>query len=195
MNLAPSDLRQLAHHASRAAREAGELIAASRPAVVEHKPPGTAQPRKVVTDVDRRTEAAILDALAPTVQQFDLGLLSEERPDRGQRHEKPFFWCIDPLDGTLPFIEGKPGFAVSIALVSRAGVPVIGVIVDPLRGTLYRAIDGLELTRNQQPWAPVPAASNPHLSASWTAVSETAQTSNGGSPPSSKSPATCASPG
>ena len=53
-----------------------------------------------------------------------------------KRLELNYFWCIDPLDGTLPFIEGKVGYAVSIGLVSRDGTPLIGVVCDPYHQTL-----------------------------------------------------------
>ena len=62
-------------------------------------------------------------------------------------------WFIDPLDGTLPFIESTSGYAVSIALVSRRGTPVIGVIYDPLEKTLYHSVEGLGAFRNQLPWS------------------------------------------
>ncbi len=35
------------------------------------------------------------------------------------------------MDGTLAFINGHPGFAVSIALVAQDGTPQIGVVYDP----------------------------------------------------------------
>ena len=31
-------------------------------------------------------------------------------------------WCIDPIDGTSNFVRGLPYFAVSVALVRKAGV-------------------------------------------------------------------------
>jgi fructose-1,6-bisphosphatase/inositol monophosphatase family enzyme len=64
-------------------------------------------------------QAAVLEVLAPTFKAYDLGLLTEELADDGSRFEKDYFWSIDPLDGTLPFTQGKPGYAVSIALVRR----------------------------------------------------------------------------
>jgi 3'-phosphoadenosine 5'-phosphosulfate (PAPS) 3'-phosphatase len=79
-------------------------------------------------------------------------VLSEEREDDLARLEKEHFWCVDPLDGTLPYIENRPGYAVSIALVSRSGSPLIGVVVDPANGTLYRAIRGHGLSRDGEKW-------------------------------------------
>ena len=54
-------------------------------------------------------------------QKYDFGILTEETPDNGSRLVKDYFWCVDPLDGTLPFTEGTPGYSVSIALVSKSG--------------------------------------------------------------------------
>ena len=51
-------------------------------------------------------------------------VLTEETEDDGGRLRADYFWCVDPLDGTLPFIEGRPGSAVSIALIARDGTPV-----------------------------------------------------------------------
>jgi fructose-1,6-bisphosphatase/inositol monophosphatase family enzyme len=149
--MTPGDLRYLAECASHAAREAGGLIAASRPEHIHRKSTGQTPASQIVTDIDRQAEALILRELAATVARFDFGLLTEEQPDSGLRLKKPYFWSIDPLDGTLPFIEGIPGYAVSIALVSRDGVPKIGVVYDPLQDTLYCAILGLGVTRNESP--------------------------------------------
>ena len=66
--------------------------------------------------------------------------------------KKIFFWCIDPLDGTLSFVEQQPGYAVSIALVSRENSSCIGVVYDPLTRNLYHAINGLGVFRNEKAW-------------------------------------------
>ena len=57
-------------------------------------------------------------------ERYDLALLTEELEDDGSRHVKDYFWCIDPIDGTLPFTQKKPGYGVSIALVARDGASV-----------------------------------------------------------------------
>jgi len=148
MSLTESDLSWLTECAGEAARLASEHIARSRPTTVHHKEAGTSLASQVVTDVDREAEAIVLATLAPSVARYDLGVVSEERPDTGERHRKNYFWSIDPLDGTLPFIEGQPGFAVSIALVARDGRPLVGVVVDPADKVTYRAAIGQGATRN-----------------------------------------------
>lgn len=109
---------------------------------------------KVVTEVDLLCQSIILEALTPTLNRFDLGLLSEESIDDSSRFGKDFFWCIDPLDGTLAFIEDCPGYAVSIALISKNGDPTIGVIYDPVNNNLYSAIKGMGVKKNGISWQP-----------------------------------------
>jgi myo-inositol-1(or 4)-monophosphatase len=48
---------------------------------------------------------------------------------------------IDPLDGTTNFAHRLPVFAVSIGLVV-GGRPVLGVVLDPVRGDLFTASAG-----------------------------------------------------
>jgi len=152
VKLSTADLRLLADLAISAALEAGQMIARSRPAEVLHKTAGASLASQVVTEIDRRSEAIILDVLTPTLERFELGLLTEERDDDRSRLTADYFWCIDPLDGTLPFVEGVPGYAVSIALVGRDAKPWIGVVYDPVEATLLHAISGVGAFRDRRPW-------------------------------------------
>ena len=138
------DLFQLNKIAIKAALSAGKIIQhyTKEDVSVEQKKGGTSYASQVVTVVDRACEAAILAHLLPTCEAFDLGLLSEETEDDASRFEKDFFWCIDPMDGTLAFINKQPGFSVSIALIAKDGTPYIGVVFDPSTDTLYHAIKG-----------------------------------------------------
>ena len=144
MQLNQTALGRLAGIATKAAREAGTLIAHTngREVAVQHKAGGESLASQVVTEVDERSQAIILKHLRPTCAAYDLALLSEELPDDGSRLEKDAFWCIDPLDGTLPFTEGIPGYAVSIALVARDGTPLIGVVTDPITARSIRQCRG-----------------------------------------------------
>jgi fructose-1,6-bisphosphatase/inositol monophosphatase family enzyme len=160
----PIDRHSLAEVACHAARTAAEFVEASRPARVERKPGGHSDASRVVTEVDRRSEEIILELLQPSVRRHSLGVLTEERHDDGSRLRRDHFWSVDPLDGTLPYIEARPGYAVSIALVSREGVPEIGVIADPVRDHLFCAIRGGGITRNGEPWSPCLAGTGVGLS-------------------------------
>jgi len=117
---------------------------------VNTKNGGTSLAAQVVTEVDHLSQDIILKTLQPSCCIYDLALLSEESLDDGQRLQKEYFWCIDPLDGTLPFIESVPGYSVSIALVSREGQSLLGVVYDPLTQTLYHAIQGKGTWRNHE---------------------------------------------
>jgi fructose-1,6-bisphosphatase/inositol monophosphatase family enzyme len=50
-------------------------------------------------------------------------------------------WVIDPVDGTINFANGRPGFAVIVALVS-GGVTRAGWILDPLERVCVTAERG-----------------------------------------------------
>lgn len=146
--LTDDELRVLADVGCDAARTAGAFILGSRPSSVDRKRGQASLASSVVTEIDRQAETLLLEALAPTFERFDLALLTEERADDGSRQRKHAFWCIDPLDGTLPFVEREPGYAVSIALVDHSGTPLIGVLFLPTDNALYRAVRGQGATRN-----------------------------------------------
>ena len=161
MNL---DLEHLANLAIKAALSAGKIIQKymNEDVLVEEKIGGTSYASQVVTAVDRSCETAILAHLLPSCKEFDLALLSEESEDDGKRFEKEFFWCIDPMDGTLAFINKEAGFSVSIALVAKDGTPQIGVVYDPSTNTMYHAIKGNGAFKNGRPWET--KNTNTHLS-------------------------------
>lgn len=138
----PAQLRELSVLAQQAAVEAGQLIQQYRHRELEvlSKNPHTSLAGQVVTEVDHKAQAVILEILQPSLQAYDLALLTEESPDDGSRQQKPAFWCIDPLDGTLPFTQGRDGYSVSIALVAQDGTALLGVVFDPVSETMYHAI-------------------------------------------------------
>lgn len=148
------DLLHLANIAIEAALSAGKIIKKhlNDTIAIETKEAGSNYASQVVTKVDRECERIVLSYLKPICKAFDIGLLSEETEDDKTRFTKEFFWCIDPLDGTLAFIKKQYGFSVAIALVSREGTPVIGVVFDPSTETLYHAIKGHGAYKNGSPW-------------------------------------------
>ena len=157
------DLEKLSEIGISAALSAGKVIQRymNEEVVVEKKEGGASYASQVVTAVDRACESEILTHLLPSCEKYGLALLSEEREDDGSRFEKDFFWCIDPMDGTLAFINKRPGFSVSIALVAKDGTPHIGVVFDPSRDTLYHAIKGHGAFKNGSRWEIRPT--NDHL--------------------------------
>ncbi|WP_162555695.1 inositol monophosphatase family protein [Reichenbachiella versicolor] len=117
----------------------------------ESKAGGDSLASQVVTEVDIKSEKLIIDVLSDSMRKYDLGLLMEETTDDQSRLEKDFFWCIDPIDGTLPFTEQRKGYAVSIGLISKQGNSVIGVAVVPDQQDVYSAIIGDGLKKNGLP--------------------------------------------
>jgi len=148
------DLIRLSDIAIKAAKAAGKIIQdhMNEDILVEKKEGGNSLASQVVTAVDKKCESVILSLLLPTCKEFDLALLSEETTDDQSRFQKEFFWCIDPMDGTLAFIKKRPGFSVSIALVSKDGTPFIGVVFDPSTDNLYHAIKDQGVYKNLKPW-------------------------------------------
>ena len=91
-----------------------------------------------VTDVDRAAEAEIIKELRRAYP--DHGILGEESGYSGNVKSR-FQWIIDPLDGTSNFLRGLPFFSISIALV-EAGVPIAGVVYNPMSEELFTAHKG-----------------------------------------------------
>ena len=155
------DLPHLNDLAINAALAAGKVIQQylEKEISIQKKNGGTSYASRVVTEVDKAAEAVILSHLIPSCESFNLALITEETEDDGSRFNKDFFWCIDPMDGTLAFVNKHPGYSVSIALVAKDGTPYIGVIYDPSTETLYSAIKGMGASKDGRPW-PIKSANN-----------------------------------
>ena len=102
-------------------------------------------PGNPVCDADMAVDAFLkreLGALLPAA-----GWLSEETVDDHARLEADLVWLVDPVDGTRDFLRGRPGWAVSVALLS-AGRPLIGMLEAPARGERWSAEAGKGAERN-----------------------------------------------
>lgn len=148
------DLVRLKDTAIEAALAAGKIIRLyiNTDIVVNKKSDASSYAAQVVTEIDLKCEQIIRDHLRRSCETHALAILSEETIDDGGRFEKDYFWCVDPLDGTLAFINKEPGFSVSIALVDRDGTPQLGIVYDPSRDFIYYAIKGLGAFKNDRPW-------------------------------------------
>ena len=100
----------------------------------------------LVTQVDREAERRIVSWLLGRYP--DTGVLAEEgsryNPEAGRT------WVLDPLDGTRNFIQGHPGYCVSLGLV-EGGTPVLGVVYDIEADELYTAARGQGAWLNGRP--------------------------------------------
>lgn len=81
-----------------------------------------------VTIADEEADALIAQRLA--ARFAPVPVISEENAASHEVRAPERFFLVDPLDGTRAFIEGKPDFAVLIALVEH-GIPVAGVVHIP----------------------------------------------------------------
>lgn len=112
--------------ANRLADAAGAAIRPLFRSDCAHEAKADASP---VTQADRAAEEAmrrILTAEAPTD-----GIIGEEfgatRPSASRQ------WVLDPIDGTISFMAGRPIFGTLIALLD-GGFPVLGIIDQPISG-------------------------------------------------------------
>jgi len=90
-----------------------------------------------VTEVDRESEAAILDFLGSRFP--DHVVMSEEASPEAAR--RGYRWVVDPLDGTTNFYHGVLPFAVSVALEDEHGV-LAGAVHDPFHDEVFHAHRG-----------------------------------------------------
>jgi myo-inositol-1(or 4)-monophosphatase len=90
----------------------------------------------VVSDADHGSEDIILRRVREIFPKD--GILSEES---GQVQEGEFTWVIDPLDGSINYVNGLPYCAVSIA-VAHAQTLVAGVVYQPFTDELFWAQQG-----------------------------------------------------
>lgn len=102
-------------------------------------------PGNPVSDIDLEVNALLKERL--TALDSTAGWLSEETADNADRLACSRLWVVDPIDGTRDYLRGRPGWAVSIALVED-GAPVIGVLDAPARQERWLAVLGRGATRN-----------------------------------------------
>ena len=127
------EMEQLLKLAQQAALEAGKAIMEvyAQPFEVYTKDDDSP-----VTQADLRASNIIKEILKPTGLPF----VSEEDlpPDRSQYKR---YWLVDPLDGTVEFVNRNGEFTVNIALIDDKQ-PVLGVIYAPVMDTIWYADGG-----------------------------------------------------
>ena len=94
-----------------------------------------------VTQADLRASNIIKEILKPTGIPF----VSEEDLPPGRSQYKRY-WLVDPLDGTVEFVNRNGEFTVNIALIDDKQ-PVMGMIYAPVTDTIWYA-DGEHWTKD-----------------------------------------------
>lgn len=105
-------------------------------------------PGHPVCEIDLEVDALLaerLKAIDPAA-----GWLSEETADNAARLGARRVWLVDPIDGTRDYLRGRPGWAVSVALVED-GRPIVGVLEAPARGETWVAAAGRGAMLNNAP--------------------------------------------
>ena len=77
----------------------------------------------------------------------DYAWLSEESEQDSSRHEKEKVWIIDPIDGTRSFLQNKPEWTISAALLHK-GIPVCAAVFNPVTEEFFEAQLGKGAKRN-----------------------------------------------
>lgn len=99
-----------------------------------------------VTIADREAETVMRQLLDKHVPQH--GVFGEEHG--AVRTDAEYVWVLDPIDGTKAFITGLPIFGTLIALLHR-GVPVLGIIEQPISRERWVGVSGQGSTLNGKP--------------------------------------------
>lgn len=116
------------------ARQAGEILMSG---FGRHHQIGHKGIIDLVTEMDRRSEAFLLEAIRSCYPQHRI--LAEE--SGGNPGEEDHIWYVDPLDGTVNYAHGVPIFTVSLAY-SAGGKMTLGVVYDPTRDECFSAERG-----------------------------------------------------
>lgn len=131
------------------ARPLAESVAATLEAALEGDGPAVrskSTPTDLVTELDTWAEAHLVEQLL-AARPHD-AVQGEEGADHPGT--SGVTWCIDPIDGTVNFVHGLPGFCVSIA-AQVDGRSVAGVVASPLHRDVFTATLGGGAHRNDRP--------------------------------------------
>lgn len=96
-------------------------------------------PKDLVTEMDKEVEFFF----ATKIKEFYPNhlLLGEEGYGHTEINKTDTIWIIDPIDGTMNFVNQKQDFAISIGIYHQ-GIGEIGYIYDVMSNTLYSALRG-----------------------------------------------------
>jgi len=95
-------------------------------------------PGDFVSSADKRTEKIIIEELQKAHPEY--GIITEETGIINKSNIKNR-WIIDPIDGTMNFLNGIPQFAISIAYEEDDEI-ICGVIFNPITNEMFCAEKG-----------------------------------------------------
>ncbi|MGP1395142.1 MAG: histidinol-phosphatase [Inquilinaceae bacterium] len=105
--------------------------------------------------VDQKADASPVTIADRGAEQAMRAILARHRPRDGivgeefgaEREDAGLVWVLDPIDGTKSFVTGRPIFGTLIALL-RDGVPILGVIDQPILGDRWVGAAGRQTVLN-----------------------------------------------
>jgi myo-inositol-1(or 4)-monophosphatase len=89
-----------------------------------------------VTEADLAVDKFLRETLLAA--RPDYGWLSEETEDDAERLTKRSVFVVDPIDGTIAFMKGRPHFTICAGVVTD-GAPVAGAVYNPITGECFTA--------------------------------------------------------
>ena len=95
-------------------------------------------PGDFVTSADKRTEKILIEELQKAHPEY--GIITEEFGVINKSNTKNR-WIIDPIDGTMNFLNGVPQFAISIGYEEQGEIKC-GVIFNPIMNEMFCAEKG-----------------------------------------------------
>jgi len=95
-------------------------------------------PGDFVSSADKRTEKILINELQKA--HPDYGIITEESGIINKSNLKNR-WIIDPIDGTMNFLNGIPQFAISVGY-EEEGEVICGVIFNPITNEMFCAEKG-----------------------------------------------------
>ncbi|MFY9941833.1 MAG: inositol monophosphatase family protein [Desulfobacterales bacterium] len=144
------DLDDIKRTAIAAAFQGGEALRARFGKLTEIRKKGAID---LVTEADTASERVIIQTLRHAFP--DHAIMAEESGETAG--DPDFLWIIDPLDGTTNFAHQVGLFAVSIAFAHQ-GRLLAGIVLNPLSGELFSAVDGQGASLNGRPIRVSPVA-------------------------------------
>ena len=95
-------------------------------------------PGDFVSSADKRTEKILIEELQKAHPEY--GIITEETGiiNKSNINNR---WIIDPIDGTMNFLNGVPQFAISIGYEENGEI-VCGVIFNPIMNEMFIAEKG-----------------------------------------------------
>ena len=95
------------------------------------------------TQMDQQAEKMIVEKLLAA--RPDDGIVAEEGASSSSK--SGITWVIDPIDGTVNYLYGLPGWSISVAAKDKDGL-VVGVVYAPTINGLWSAIRSQGATYN-----------------------------------------------